>query len=116
MESLKRSLEAAEADLRRRSKSCHRHVQAERTTAEAVAKGLARRRRDTSNPAFQPRRFRRNAFGELHLLALMLEPGAAAALFDLGEARPILDAQQELIHARSTRKRCLAASAVGDCL
>jgi hypothetical protein len=42
VESLKQSLEAAEADLRQRSESYRRYVQAKRATAEAVQKALRR--------------------------------------------------------------------------
>ena len=104
VESLKQSLEAAEADLRQRSESYRRYVQARRATAEAVQKGLPGDGAYIEYRFFNPFDFDQNTFGKLHLLAVVLRPGAAPQLFDLGEAGPILAAQQALIHAKSSEE------------
>ena len=112
VESLKQSLEAAEADLRQRSENYRRHVQAKRTTAEAVQKALPGDAAYIEYRFFNPFDFDQNTFGKLHLLAVVLRPGAAPALFDLGEAGPILDAQQALIHARSSEENGVSLPAL----
>ncbi len=104
VESLKQSLKAAEADLRQQSEIYRRHVQAKRTTAEAMQKALPGDGAYIEYRFFNPFDFDKNTFGKLHLLAAVLRPDAAPQLFDLGEAGPILDAQQALIHARSSEE------------
>ena len=108
VESLKQSLEAAEADLRQRSESYRRYVQARRATAEAVQKALPGDGAYIEYRFFNPFDFDKNTFGKLHLLAAVLRPDAAPALFDLGEAGPILDAQQALIHAKSSEENSVS--------
>jgi tetratricopeptide (TPR) repeat protein len=112
VESLKQSLDAAEADLRQRSESYRRYVQAKRATAEAVQKALPGDGAYIEYRFFNPFDFDQNAFGKLHLLAVVLRPGAAPTLFDLGEAGPILDAQQALIHARSREENGVSLRAL----
>ena len=112
VESLKQSLEAAEADLRQRSESYRRYVQAKRATAEAVQKALPGDGAYIEYRFFSPFDFDQNTFGKLHLLAVVLRPGAAPALFDLGEAGPILVAQQALIHARSSEENGVSLPAL----
>ena len=100
--SLKQSLEAAEEDLRQRSQSYRQYLQAKRTTAQAVQSGLPRQGAYIEYRFFNAFDFEKNAFGSPHLLAVVLKPDAAPVLVDLGEAKPIVDAQQALIDARAS--------------
>lgn len=102
VESLKQSLEAAEADLRQRSQNYRRYVQVNRATAQAVQSALPEGGAYIEYRFFNAFDFEKNAYGKLHLLAVVLRPDAAPALVDLGEAGPIFAAQQALINARST--------------
>ncbi len=102
VESLKQSLEAAETELRQRSQNYRRYLQANRSTAHTVQSALPEGGAYIEYRFFNAFDFEKNAFGKLHLLAVVLRPDAAPALFDLGEAGPIFAAQQALITARST--------------
>jgi hypothetical protein len=87
-------------------------VQARRATAEAVQKALPGDGAYIEYRFFNPFDFDQNTFGKLHLLAVVLRPGAAPALFDLGEAGPILAAQQALIHAKSSEENGVSLPAL----
>ena len=104
VESLKQGLEAAEADLRQRSQNYRRYVQVNRATAQAVQSALPEGGAYIEYRFFNAFDFEKNAYDKLHLLAVVLRPGAAPALVDLGEAGPIFAAQQALISARSTEE------------
>jgi CHAT domain-containing protein len=49
---------------------------------------------------FEPFDFKKGGFGEQRLLAAVLRPDAPPALADLGEAEPIVEAQQLLVDAK----------------
>jgi CHAT domain-containing protein len=100
VEALKQSFEAAEADLRRRSQDYRRYLQAKRATAQDVEDALPRDGVLIEYRFFNPFDFEKRLSGKLHLLAALLRPNWPPALFDLGEAGPIIDAQQLVIDAK----------------
>ena len=112
VESLKQSLEAAESDLRQRSQDYRRHLQANRTNVQALQSALPKGGAYIEYRFFNAFDFEKNGFDKLHLLAVVLRPGAAPALFDLGEAGPVFAAQQAFINARSTEEKGVSLSEV----
>ncbi len=99
-EALKQNLEAAEADLRRRSARYRRFLDVKRATAQQVQDALPADGALIEYRIFNPFDFKTNKYGELHLLAAVLRPSAPPALVDLGEAGLAYAAQRLLIDAK----------------